>query len=351
MISRITSREKGILPVALIDNSPFTTSLYDGGFIQLDECFIPGRGTLRESENGISFLAKNLAGEFYVTCRGDEYEVTISNHAGIFPTFSLQKSIIRKPIKGVMLDLDGTCVSSEKFWIKIILETTNFLLAKYGHAKINGFSHEELPFISGRTVPEHLMYCIDNYCPQASLDEMQEVYTELAEDYMIHFNNGNLDSESFVPVDGLKEFLLFLKEHDIKIAIVTSGLYYKAWPELKEAMKTLGLGDPTQFFDAIITSGTLAGKGRCGTMGNAIAKPWPNIYYEAAQIIGFNMDEREHFIGIGDSCSDVGSVRLMGAPFIGIDGGNIRKGGMTALCTEYVTNMNELKTLFEKILN
>ena len=44
---------------------------------------------------------------------------------------------------------------------------------------------------------------------------------------------------AFTPSHGLKEFLLALKEMNIKIGLVTSGLYEKAWPEILSAFRTL----------------------------------------------------------------------------------------------------------------
>lgn len=84
--------------------------------------------------------------------------------------------------------------------------------------------------------------------------------------------------------------------------------------------------------------------------GNAIAKPWPNIYFEAAQVIGFTMDEREHYVGVGDSGSDAGSLRLMGTPFIGVAHGNIEQGGTKCMCTDFAGSLAEVKELLEKQL-
>ena len=109
---------------------------------------------------------------------------------------------------------------------------------------VAAFDRSELPHISGRTVPEHLLYCIQHYCPRAALGELQDLYTDIAEEYMQKLNAGELDIDAFEPAEGLKELLLMLKENGIKIGIVTSGLYYKAWPELKQAMDKLGLGEP-----------------------------------------------------------------------------------------------------------
>lgn len=328
----------------------FNKTLYNDGLIHLEYCHIPGRGKLCTGENGISFLAINKAHEFIFIGHGGEMEVVINSKAGIYPGFAILPTQIESPLEGVLLDLDGTCVKSEAFWIQTILETTNRMRNRYGLPAIDQFTQEELPHVSGRTVPEHLMYCIQHYFPKASLLETQALYTEIAEEYMIKFNTGELDIDAFEPADGLKDLLLLLKQKGIKIGIVTSGLYYKAWPELDQAMKKMALGDARKFFDAILTSGTLARRGVCGTMGNAIAKPWPNIYFEAAQALGFSMDRRNHYVGIGDSNSDAGSLRLMGTPFIGVAHGNIEVGGTKCLCNAFAESLVDVKNILLKYL-
>lgn len=334
-----------------LDAALFNVELYDGDLSRLAWCKVPGRGTLRAGEQGVTLLAINRAHEFVFVFRGDGVEVILNNKVGIFPSFAMLPARMKAPLKGVLLDLDGTCVKSEAFWIAVILEAVNRMRARLGMPPVGAFGDSELPHISGRTVPEHLLYCIQHYCPRATLGELQDLYTDIAEEYMQRLNAGELDIDAFEPAEGLKELLLMLRANDVKIGIVTSGLYYKAWPELKQAMDKLGLGDPTAFFDAILTSGTLAKKGSaCGTMGNAIAKPWPNIYFEAAQVIGFTMDEREHYVGVGDSASDVGSLRLMGVPFIGVAHGNIEQGGTKCLCTDFVASLADVRDLLEKQL-
>lgn len=340
----------GAVTAAEMDPALFNVGLYDGDLIRLRWCAVPGRGVLRPGEEGVTLLAVNRGYEFIFVFRGTRVDVILNNKIGLFPSFALLPAQIEPPIKGVLLDLDGTCVKSEAFWIAVILETVNRMRRRFGMPQLPAFDRSELPHISGRTVPEHLLYCIQRHCPQAALSDMQQAYTEIAEEYMRRLNAGELDIDAFEPAEGLKELLLLLKAHRIRIGIVTSGLYYKAWPELRQAMDKLGLGDATEFFDAILTSGTLAGRGVCGTMGNAIAKPWPNIYFEAAQVLGFTMEERAHYVGIGDSGSDVGSLRLMGTPFIGVAHGNIEQGGTKCLCTHYVASLVEAKTLLENYL-
>ena len=62
-------------------------------------------------------------------------------------------------------------------------------------------------------------------------------------------------ADAFVPAPGLREFLLALKGRGIRIGLVTSGLYEKAYPEIVAAFRALGMGNPRDFYDAIITAG------------------------------------------------------------------------------------------------
>jgi len=49
---------------------------------------------------------------------------------------------------------------------------------------------------------------------------------------MLPLLSGNTEGESFAPTKGLREILMYLKTQGIKIGLVTSGLYNKAYPEI-----------------------------------------------------------------------------------------------------------------------
>ena len=108
-------------------------------------------------------------------------------------------------------------------------------------------------------------------------------------------------ADAFVPAPGLKEFLLSLKGRGIKIALVTSGLHEKAWPEIVAAFRALSLGDPRDFYDAIITAGFPLRKGEAGTLGELSPKPHPWLYAEAARVgLGIPFEARNSVLGIED---------------------------------------------------
>ena len=58
---------------------------------------------------------------------------------------------------------------------------------------------------------------------------------------------GRGKTDAFTPAPGLKDFLMELKKREIKIGLVTSGLYEKAWPEILSAFRTLEMGNPEEF--------------------------------------------------------------------------------------------------------
>ena len=91
---------------------------------------------------------------------------------------------------------------------------------------------------------------------------------------------GSGRKDAFSPAEGVKDFLLELKKREIKIGLVTSGLYEKAYPEILSAFNSMQLGEPTDFFDCIITAGFPLKKGKAGTLGELEAKPHPWLYTE-----------------------------------------------------------------------
>ena len=153
---------------------------------------------------------------------------------------------------------------------------------------------------------------------------------------------------AFVPSPGVKEFLFELKSRKIKIGLVTSGLYEKAWPEILSAFQTLGMGDPKDFYDAIITAGFALRKGQPGTLGELSPKPHPWLYAEVFRVgLGMSVDDSAHTIGIEDSGAGICSVRLAGFPTVGFAGGNIIESGTKGLCDHYCDTFEDILEIME----
>ncbi len=249
---------------------------------------------------------------------------------------------IARPVQAVLMDLDGTSVRSEGFWVWIIERTIATLLGKPGFA----LEASDLPFVSGHSVSEHLQYCISKYCPHKTVEEARRVYFEHTRREMREILAGRGRAAAFAPAPGLKPFLLALKERGVKIGLVTSGLYEKAYPEIVAAFRTLGMGDPATFYDAIITAGFPLRAGEVGTLGELSPKPHPWLYAEIARVgLGVPFAQRGHVIGIEDSGAGVCAIRLAGFAAIGLSGGNIVQSGTRALCSHYVDSFEDVLRL------
>jgi beta-phosphoglucomutase-like phosphatase (HAD superfamily) len=201
----------------------------------------------------------------------------------------------------------------------------------------------DLPHVSGHSVSEHLNYCLQKYCPDQSLEKARQVYFEHTHRELQAIMAGSGRTDAFRPAPGLKEFLSSLKDAGIKVGLVTSGLYEKAYPEIMSAFRSLDMGDPKEFYDVIITAGFPLRWGEVGTLGELTPKPHPWLYAEACRIgLGIPFEERNTAVGIDDSGAGVCSIRLAGFPTIGFDGGNIVESGTKSLCNFYGCSFGEI---------
>jgi len=247
---------------------------------------------------------------------------------------------IRKPVKAVLMDLDGTSVHSESFWIWIIEQTTASLLGDPGFR----LEDADLPHVSGHSVSEHLQHCIGKYCPGKTVEQAREYYFEHTHREMAEIMAGRGRADAFQPSPGLKEFLLTLKAEGIRIGLVTSGLHEKAWPEIVSAFRVMEMGDPLAFYDAIITAGFPMRKGvEAGTLGELSPKPHPWLYAEVCRVgLGIPFEQRHHVVGLEDSGAGVCSIRLAGFAAIGMSGGNIVESGTQGLCSGFCEGFDEI---------
>ena len=181
------------------------------------------------------------------------------------------------------------------------------------------------------------------YCPDKTVEEAKRYYFEHTHFQMNEIMEGRGKKNAFTPSPGLKEFLYELKDLGIRIGLVTSGLYEKAWPEILDAFKSLGMGEPKDFYDAIITAGFPLRKGSAGTLGELSPKPHPWLYAEVARVgLGLSETDNARIVGIEDSGAGVCSIRLAGFPTIGFAGGNIIESGTLGLCDEYCSSFEQI---------
>jgi beta-phosphoglucomutase-like phosphatase (HAD superfamily) len=269
------------------------------------------------------------------------HTLALVNSAMDYPAYYPVHAVeIRGPVEAVLMDLDGTSVHSEQFWMWMIQLTTASLL---GNPRFE-LEEADLPHVSGHSVSEHLQYCIAKYCPAKRVEEARQFYFEHVHREMREIMEGRGRANAFTPAPGLKEFLLELKGRGVKIGLVTSGLYEKAMPEIVSAFRQLALGDPLEFYDAIITAGFPMRKGKeIGTLGELSPKPHPWLYAETCRVgLGIPFARRHHVIGIEDSGAGVCAIRLAGFAAIGVAGGNIITSGTRGLCQGWCERLNEV---------
>ena len=313
------------------------------GLVEIDSC---SDGVFKKGVNGVIGVYKTGDGKVEFICFADKTIAYVLSSIGYPAYYPVKPVTVKPPIKAVLMDLDGTSVRSEEFWIWIIELTTASLLNDENFR----LSAEDTPYVSGHSVSEHLQYCIDKYCPDKTLEQARNYYFEHTHREMREIMEGRGKVGAFTPSPNLKKFLLGLKELGIKIGLVTSGLYEKAWPEIMSAFDTLKMGKPEEFYDCAISAGFPLRKGSVGTLGELSPKPHPWLYAETATV-GLNIPEAEraHVIGIEDSGAGVCSIRLAGFAAIGFDGGNIEKSGTKALCYKFYSTFDEILNFIKEV--
>jgi len=298
---------------------------HQGDFLELQ---VGGAGMWQTGRDGVQRILtpRDKKVEFIVFADKTLAHVkSAMGHPAIYP---LPEARFEAPAEAVLMDLDGTSVRSERFWMWIIEQTTARLLGDAGFR----LRPEDGPHVSGHSVSEHLQHCIHKYCPAASIETARQHYFEITHYEMHEILQGRGRTGAFQPAPGLKEFLLEVRGRGIKIGLVTSGLYEKAWPEILSAFRTLNLGDPLEFYDAIISAGLALRKGQAGTLGELEPKPHPWLYAETARVgLGLDPARRSRVIGLEDSGAGVVSIRLAGFAALGLGGGNIEQSGTRPL--------------------
>ena len=306
------------------------------GFVSLDAC---SDGRFRAGLDGVRRILTPADRRVEFIVFDDRTLAYVSSGLGYPAYYPVHPVALERPVRAVLMDLDGTTVRSEPFWVWMIEKATASLM---GDASFR-LEDEDLPFVSGFSVSEHLQYCIRKYCPDKAVEDARRHYFEHTHREMREILAGRGRADAFVPAPGVKEFLLRLKADGIKIGVATSGLHEKAWPELVAAFRTMGLGDPREFYDAIVTGGFPLRRGETGTLGELSPKPHPWLYAEVSRVgLGIPFSDRNRVVGIEDSGAGVCAIRLAGFPAIGMAGGNIAGSGTRPLCEHYCDSFDEV---------
>lgn len=274
--------------------------------------------------NGINFFDK-----------GEDLFVEI-NQCGVDSIYRMPKVKTNPNIKYVLMDLDGTTVKSEEFWVYLIEKTAQEMFNNPNFR----LSEEDTPFVSGFSTLEHLEYVKKKYKFKQDINVALEAYHRIARFELNEIMEGRGNVDAFKPREGLKEFLFELKALGVKIGLATSGLDYKAIPEIVSTFKVLNMGDPLGFYDSIITGGRQKNKGEYGTIGELAVKPHPWIYRELA--LGLDVRDLADAVVIEDSSAGLLSGRLAGMNVIGFKDGNLIASGLDDQCLLMVDTFKEI---------
>ncbi len=306
-----------------------------GDFVELESA---GGGLWRVGHEGVVRILAPLDRKVEFIIFAGHTLAYVTSGLGYPAIYPVEEVRFEGPAEAVLMDLDGTSVHSEEFWVWAIEQSVARLL---GNPKF-ALEEADFPFVSGHSVSEHLQHCIGKYAPGASLEDARGHYFDIVHHEMAEIMAGRGRPGAFRPSPGLKEFLLELKANGVKIGLVTSGLYEKAWPEILSAFRDLKMGDPLEFYDAIISAGHAIRPGQVGTLGELSPKPHPWLYAETARVgLGISPDRRHRVVGMEDSSAGVVSVRLAGFACIGVSGGNIAAGGTRPLLHAEVPGLME----------
>ena len=184
----------------------------NSGFISLKEC---SDGIFKAGKDGVKSISStgDRKVEFIAfENRSLAYTKSEMGYPAYYPIHPIK---LVRPVKAVLMDLDGTSVRSEEFWIWIIQLTVASLL---NNSKFE-LSETDFPFVSGHSVSEHLKYCIKKYCPERTVEEARKFYFMHTNRQMKEIMEGRGKKNAFTPTPGLKDFLYELKALGIKIGL------------------------------------------------------------------------------------------------------------------------------------
>lgn len=214
-------------------------------------------------------------------------------------------------IKGIIFDMDGVLLDTEKLYVRFWCEGANF---------------------HGYKMKEHHALSIRSLARPFAIEKLKGYFGEDFDYYKVHEKRIEL-MDKFIAENGIdtkpyaKETLQFLKENGYKTALATATGIEKTEIYLKQT----GL---YEYLDKIVCASMVA-KG----------KPEPDIYLKASELLGLNPNE---CLAVEDSPNGIKSASRAGCitvmiPDLDLPDEVTRKNTYTVL-----NNLNELKELLSK---
>ena len=155
-------------------------------------------------------------------------------------------------IRAVLFDLDGTLIDSNSMWHDVDV--------KFMEEKGINYSADVLQKeIEGMAMNETAVYIREKFGLQETAEELVEIWNDVALEFYT----------KYVQIKpGALEFVKFLHENGIKMAIATSNSYFLA----SSSLEAKGF---MPYLDSIVTANEVKA-----------GKPSPDVYLKAAQNVG-----------------------------------------------------------------
>ncbi len=164
-------------------------------------------------------------------------------------------------LKAIIFDMDGVLVRSEGSTGK----SFNMVLAKYG-AYTNNTPESRKKFL-GRSLRDQLIMMKDE-CPQIPKDLSEEEFSKEAFQYQLE-----MMKEKLIPDMAILNLIASAKEKNIKVAVATSSLKYRA----EIFLRLIGILDK---LDTLVTAEDVENH-----------KPNPDIFLEAVKRINVSPED------------------------------------------------------------
>lgn len=214
-------------------------------------------------------------------------------------------------IRGVVFDLDGTLIDTEKLFVRFWQEAAHemgYPMRREHALAIRGMARDRAEMLLKETV-----------CPEFDYHGVRERRTALMEAYIA--------AHGVEVMPGAKKLLEALRGWGISAALATASNLPRAERYLKDA----GLYD---YFDAV-TVAAMVPRG----------KPAPDIYIEAARRLGVRPEEA---IGVEDAPSGIRAIHASGLFPVLVPDQDCPDAELSSLCGLIVPSLHDLRRWIEE---